>query len=46
MGEIHPDFPMLSDSEARVSSFYSSINEILILNEDSQLKAFELVLPN
>lgn len=45
LGEIHPDFPMLSNSAARIEKFINSKNEMLILNEGIKLKAFELVVP-
>ena len=45
-GEIHPDFPKLSNSKARVVKFYSNKNDIMILAEKNKLKAFQLVLPN
>lgn len=45
LGEIHPDFPMLSNSAARIEKFINTKSEILLLNEGIQLKAFELVIP-
>jgi hypothetical protein len=45
LGEIHPDFPMLSNSAARIEKFINTKNEILLLNEGIKLKAFELVVP-
>ncbi len=44
LGEIHPDFPMLANSVARVSAFYNNKNEIMIFHEDNKLKAFELLV--
>jgi hypothetical protein len=45
LGEIHPDFPKLSNSAARIEKFINTKNEILLLNEGIKLKAFELVVP-
>ena len=45
LGEIHPDFPMLSNAAARIEKFINTKNEILLLNEGVKLKAFELVIP-
>lgn len=45
VGEIHPDFPMLSNSAARIEKFINKKNEILLLNEGIKLSAFELVVP-
>jgi len=44
--EIHPDFPKIANSKARVSKFYNNKSEIIIFNEGNKLKAFQLVLPN
>lgn len=46
LGEIHPDFPMLSNSETRISKFYNNKSKIMLLTEGNKLKAFELVVPN
>lgn len=46
MGEIHPDFPMLANSYARISKFYENKNELLLFIEGNKLKTFDLYFPN
>jgi len=46
LGEIHPDFPMLTNSEAVIENFIVNKSEILLLTEDNNLKAFELSFPD
>ena len=46
MGEIHRDFPVMANSEAKIESLYDDKSNLLIFIEGKKLRVFELVLPN
>lgn len=46
MGEIHKDFPVLSNSEAKIETIYDNKTNLLIFIEGKRLRVFELAMPN